>query len=352
MTTPSKGHEAPALPPQVLDAMKNLLEPMTPALKTGIESVMANLPSALIAPRTYEHNTKRDLESAFKDGFSNVDPDTFVRSLRDVLITSLPHLPDLLLHQCKLFSDAFLHRFSGSKEYLSLEKLVSDAQSKNQPECDAILKPGDQDALNRAQLTSSSLLYHALHSEGELRAEYAMHCTKRISERLYQPYLRRIHKLVRVSTGPTPPAGPSRHKKQKNPPNLDGMDYGAVLNELVTDGIHIKYPGLIDIDSVLLRNAEAHERWDYDPATDEVDVHDLNKSPRRFTVDIILEKAQYMYTVSGELFPKYVTYRSMKVWLDNSDKICEIWRKQLAGSHASVGDAIVTEQRNEKPESA
>lgn len=314
--------------------MQNLLEPITPALKPAIQSIIANLPNALIAPRTYEHNVKLDLELALSDGLSNVDPDTLVRMLRDVFATGILHFPDLFLHQCQLFTDAFLQQFSGNQEFQSLENLVTDVESRNQHECNAILKPGDQDELNRDRLTSSSLLHHALHSEGELRAEYSMHCIKRISEKLYQPYVRRIHKLVRVLNGP--PAGPVRKKKQKDPPDLEGMPYGTVLNELVAAAFHTKYPGLLDPDAAFIRNAEAHESWDYHPKSDEIELHDKNRPPKLFTVLKILEKAQAIYAVSGILFHKYVAYRQFKYWLDNASKIRESWHKQLSKSLTTV----------------
>jgi hypothetical protein len=104
------------------------------------------------------------------------------------------------------------------------------------------------------------------------------------------------------------------------------MDYGQVLNMLRNWHFSKEYPSLLEEDAVLLRNAEAHEHWDYFFETDEVEVWDRNSVKRkRLTVDALLHRAHSMTTVAGAMFPAYIRARYFMTF----DQLAEPFRDFL-----------------------
>lgn len=180
--------------------------------------------------------------------------------------------------------------------YKSLDALVNTAERVSFEECAIALREMRHDKVDGKAQISYSLLHHAETCTGELRAEYAMHATKRISELLYQPYVRMLHRLFRVT-------------KKSNIANLDQLRYGVVFKELLCQEFLSNYPDLLDQDAVLIRNAEAHERWDYLPNSDEVEVSDRNVPSKRLPVNDLIDRASQMLYIAGHMLPEYEHYR-------------------------------------------
>lgn len=298
--------------------MGPILRPMLDVILKNVENVESKI---LNAPRTYRRRMIRDLENAGQRMSIDADPEEYRRSLSILIREAILHSPDMLQQTAQRGLAEYQSKFSTLPEHQAFDALANAAERVAPKEFEAALKKIDQEEIDHKMTLAAALLEHAANLKEELRAEYAIHATKRVSELLYQPFLRTVLRLFCAA-------------EKKDPLDFYEMPYGQVLNQLKAWHFLIKYPKLLDEDAVLFRNAEAHEHWDYFDDTDEVEVWDQSKNKgkkkiekrKRLSVDVLLERANRMAIVSGAMFPGYIRARYFMIF----DRFADPLRKAIA----------------------
>jgi hypothetical protein len=275
--------------PQLKEALDRWVEMLEPAVKAMFESIDV-LPNAIIEPRTYLHNIDKMSDQAgerIEINNSKLSYDNFEELVRDSFSNKE------FIEIAKEIQDKFLQEFGHSPAFASLKKLVWDASCVSGQECFQALKKIDRAKLDKNLLLTESKFHYTNESTGEARAELATQVFKLLSETIYQPFLRTLLRLCRLTKG--------AQAKQ----NIDKLEYGNVLNELFGHSFDSMYPYLIVPECVLFRNSEAHVDWDYYPDKDEIEFRDRNKPPKRLTVAEVIKLARQMEELAGQLLPKF-----------------------------------------------
>lgn len=317
--------------PEFIDAAKTFLEPLLPAFEAifqEFESAEEN-PDAPITPRTHRHHMKKRLEAAFERVKIDTAPEKYLSALMLLLKEALRELPEIHTKTAEKVKNDFVEKFFHLPAYKSLDTLVNSAERVSSEECTIALSQMKYDEVDKKMQIAYSLLHHTETCTGELRAEYAMHAAKRISELLYQPYVRMLHRLFRVT------------KKSKKT-DIAKLSYGAAFKELLSSEFLGKYPDLLDQDAVLIRNAEAHERWDYLPDSDEVEVSDKGTPPKRLLVTDLLHRSEEMLYIAGVMLPAYEQFRlfsKSQISDDNIEDLHDL--ADLLHSDSTVQEAAI-----------
>jgi len=310
MTSPGKPSEQSEQPlsPEFEAAQEMVMGPFKPLLE-ALARAAVNLGSeALSAPRTYRRKLLREIEGAAKKIEIKVAPEEYQRAIAILFREGRSHGPEILRRGMRRALLEFKEQFSKLPEYHSLQALAKAAEAvsaKSAKECQDALSKIDHETTNQKMLLAVALLNHANKTPpGELRAEYAMHATKRVSELLYKPYMRTLLLMFILA-------------KQQNVKDVHKMDYGSLFQELRKRSFLETYPSLLDEDAVFFRNAEAHEQWDYLYETDQIEAWDKHKKHKKLiSVTELLERTSHMAGVAGSLFPGYIRAREF-VSLDN-----------------------------------
>lgn len=329
----AQGMQSPEFEALLEKVMGPFLRPMLDVLVNSLEDVESKI---LNAPRTYRRKLVRDLENAGKKITIDADPEEYGRSIMALLHEMLLRGPDMLQQSARRGLADFRSRFLTLPEYHVFNALANDAEAIAPKEFEAAFKKIDQDLTAQKLALAGILLAHASKLEGELRAEYAIHAAKRASELLYQPFVRTLLRLFCAV-------------EKKKPLDFYGIKYGQALNILRDWHFPKKYPNLLDLDAVMLRNAEAHEHWDYFFETDEVEVWDQNTEKRKqFTVDKLLQRAHNMANIAGAMFPGYIRARYFMIFDKLADPLREVL-SDLVGSDSKLRDAALLNLQQKIP---
>lgn len=291
MTSSNKKAE---LSPEFLEAAKIILAPLFPILKGVVEFWESD--SNLTAPRTRQHNFEKKIEQFLMDIFKDVPQERFKQSILTLLREAFLNLPDHMQQATQRIRTKFHTQFSDLSAYHSLDALTKAAEGVSVQQCGDAFRLLDLNSCGRRFLLASSLIHQAESCEGEARAEATMHATKRISESLYQPYVRMLHRLFNIAAN-----RPIDRTSKKT--------YGQIFQELSIPLFIDQYPDLLDINAVLFRNAEAHESWDYLPESDEVEAWDRKAPKTRIRVTELFKRASDMAMLSGAMLPEYIKVR-------------------------------------------
>lgn len=277
------------------------------------ETVIASIEKAeqtdelLASPRTYQHNIKRDISAAANLVTFPSNADDYFKALliifREIFILHPQETIRTLQRASESNTAEFLAEFSHLPAYNALDELVKAAEAISINESNDIFNLLKTDETDRNFQIVVSVLHRASSAEGELRADVAMQAAKKASEALYQPYVRTLHRLFRLK------------RNIRSSANLSADTYGEVFNKLLESTFPAEYPGLLRSDAVLVRNAEAHENWNYLPDTDEVEVSSISKKgvqSKRLSVDELLALTEEMLRMSAVMLPRYIRLRGYK----------------------------------------
>ncbi len=134
----------------------------------------------------------------------------------------------------------------------------------------------------------------AAEGRGEARAEDAMIAIQNVCSSVYEPYLRcLVHLAHAADENPVPP-----HER-----------FGALVEQART--ALGAYPGLLDDQTVLFRNAAAHGcrsargnpgDWTYDDLGESITVWDSAGSPTTITVEKLVERTVAAWQLAGQTF--------------------------------------------------
>lgn len=292
--------------PQFLAAAKVMFEPLMSIIVAAIRAIekIDQSDDVLISPRTNRHNMQRDIGAAADNVKIPSDPDDYFNAVIivfcELFILRLPETIQDMQKVLESKSADFLAKFSGHPAYNSLLTLEKSAGTKSANECNEAFKILNIEKTDYNLQIVYGTLHRARAADCEQRAEYAIQAAKKTSEMLYQPYVRVLHWLFRISNN------------NKNNANLGKMKYGAIYKELLESSFPTDYPGLLQPNAVLIRNAEAHENWDYLPDSNEVELSDDAVAPMRFSVDELLARTEEMLLLSGVMLPGYIPLRGIK----------------------------------------
>lgn len=283
--------------PPKTDPLESILSPI---FHVYLKIFEADASEILHEPRTYHRRIELDLEEALKRvTFPDEVPQVLFTMAREALQSTMERAPAL----ARTRLSEFHHQFASTPEFHNFLQLVDGAWSESPTEVVQTFKQFDREKSYNRLTLSGSLLTHAEKQKGELRAEYTIHAAKRVSESLYQPFMRAVLRLFYIAN------------KRVLPDSEDyyTIDYGRVYYYLRGNkkekGSRFRdiYQNLLYQHAVLIRNAEAHENWDYYFDTDQIEVRNINNTERRrFKTDELLECAWHMLKVSGEMFPKFI----------------------------------------------
>ena len=281
-----------------------------PIITTFLSTYATNDSEILHEPRTYHRRIELDFEEAAKRvTFSPENLQVLFTIVRDALPSTLERAPKIARNRLSEFSQ----QFAGTPEYHSFSQLVDGAWSENPTEVVQTFKQFDRKNSDNRLALAVSLLSHAEKQKGELRAEYTIHAAKRVSESLYQPFMRSLLRLFYIAS----------KRGLSDSAEYYKMDYGLIYSHLRGNkkekGSRFRdiYPNLLYQHAVLIRNAEAHENWDYYFDTDKIEIRDRTNTERiQIKVDELLERSWYMLWISGTMLPKYIEI----FWLSIAEK--------------------------------
>jgi hypothetical protein len=295
---------------RLAQAMITFMEPLLPALEIALKSI--DDPARATEPRTQAAALTRRMEDAFETTKPHIDTAKFFEAFLLVTHGAFKDFPLEARRTEQRYRKAFLAQFGSSPAYQALQQLTAAAESASQGDCNATLSLIDEVDIARKSELAFSLLHPLDSLTGETRAEQAMRAWKRVSETLYQPYVRVLHSLFRILQG--------TYKS-----TIAKMKYGSVHDELLNASFASLYGMLLEPDAVLVRNAEAHERWDYHPAPDEVEVHDSNKPPKRISVSDLIRRTDSMITLSAVMLPGHLRLRKLSATAAYCKRIGNAW---------------------------
>lgn len=246
----------------------------------------------------------------------------FCRSAIVVLVQDvLPAIPDSFLDG-KQRIERDLVQLSAHPVYPQLRRLIADAATGSPQFTKEALSAVDLSSISQFSLLCGGLLTAVETESGEQRAETAMQLARRASEKVYQPYVTTLYKLW----------GATKGRSYKSDA------YGNLVRTLLKSpgGFVESYPGLLNHLAVAIRNAEAHDDWDYDPTTDSVVLKDEDGvTVGTLTVDELCRATESMLEVASEILPKAVmAYRIAPVatW---AAKVEPVWRDLFSGDSAT-----------------
>lgn len=272
--------------------------------------IMEDDSEILQKPRTYHRQIELTFEELAKHiTLSADDLATLFKSTREWIQS----IPDRVTSVLNNRLSEFHHQFARTPEFHNFLQLVDGAWIESPTEVVQTFKQFDREKSYNRLTLAGSLLTHAEKQKGELRAEYTIHAAKRVSESLYQPFMRAVLRLFYIANKRVLPGSEDYYT----------IDYGRVYSHLRGNkrekGSRFRdiYPNLLYQHAVLIRNAEAHENWDYYFDTDQIEVRNINNTERRrFKTDELLECAWHMLKVSGVMFPKFIEV----FWLSAASK--------------------------------
>ena len=282
-------------------ALNTIIEPLIPAIAALVNAMdkIDKFPDEILAaPRTHRHNLKHEIESSLENAISSINPNKYVNALFVVLLEGvIPKIPEIFSNARYVLNEKalpYLAKFEKTTPYQSLRNLIASAHAVSDKECQTAIRKLDQNETNRRMQNLYSIWLRTHTDEGEQRAESAIMAAARISENLYQPYIRTLHWLFRLA------------RNNQDNASLGKMPYGAVYNELLNSTFQSDYPGLFLRDAVLIRNAEAHGTWEYYPDKNEISVYDGKVSSKRFPINELISRTEEMIVLSYELLPGYI----------------------------------------------
>lgn len=293
-----------------------LLRILKPLLDVAIEGLSRE--NALLQPRAAEYRQNQDMANAMASLAPTLEAASSLLAIMQEVLSNPAMIAEEIDKAYQSQRNVLVGRFSSEPAYLALDEVAMAAASKNQSECRAAIRSIDRHSIDRRFLLSVALLCHAEACAGELRAEYTVHAAGRVSELVYQPFVRTMHRLFCVAGS-------------QSLDNIDRHHYGKVFQELGRLSFWQRFPGALDPDAALIRNAAAHGSWDYLCDTDEVELLDEGKNPKRLRVSVVelLARAGAFLQAGGVMFPMFV-----KVW--RLADATEGSRSQLARRPAAV----------------
>ncbi len=144
---------------------------------------------------------------------------------------------------------------------------------------------------------------------GETKARNIVLAFGQVAESIYRPYVEFLLRIEALSRG----------EWQKTP-----KSYGACVN--MAAEIMPGQPGLIDPDAAWIRNASAHNHWQYLVDKDEIELWDSNTQPQAFPADVLFNKLLEMYWMAGPAYLQVQTIYTYRDYLVGSGLVDEIHR--------------------------
>lgn len=173
--------------------------------------------------------------------------------------------------------------------FASLVQLMDAADARIPFVSAVVLLRGNRDEEIWNRLECNSLLMAAANeNHPEKIARALMNVAGEPTEKLYKPYLRTIWSFRRLSKGKWP----------KFP-----STFGALVNQVAED-IQGEFPGLIDRDVRLRRNAKCHGSWRYQPKNESVLLWDENTPAREIAVEDLAEPVITAIELAGPTLEK------------------------------------------------